>query len=72
MKEIEVIRILLNTQLFDVEMLRELKYKCLKLCKYELVAKIVVEERRLQHLSDVSRLKKLGLKLKTNEIDNKK
>ena len=72
MKEIEVIRILLNTQLFDVEMLRELKYKCLKLCKYELAAKIVVEERRLQHLSDVSRLKKLGLKLKTNEIDNKK
>jgi hypothetical protein len=72
MKEIEVIRILLNTKLFDVEMLRELKYKCLKLCKYELVAKIVVEERRLQHLSDVSRLERLGLNLKTNEIDNKK
>ena len=72
MKEIEVIRILLNTQLFDVEMLRELKCKCLKLCKYELAAKIVVEERRLQHLSDVSRLERLGLNLKTNEIDNKK
>lgn len=72
MKEIEIIELLLNTKLFDVEMLRELKYKCLKLCEYELAAKIVFEERRLKHLSDVSRLDSLGLNLKTNEIDSKK
>ena len=72
MKEIEIIELLLNTKLFDVEMLRELKYKCLKLCNYELAAKIIVEERRLQHSIDVSRLNSLGLNLKTNEIDSKK
>ena len=72
MKEIELIKLLLNTQLFDVKTLHELKCKCLRLREYDLAAKIVFEERRLKHLSGVSRLEKLGLNIKSNEIDSKK
>lgn len=72
MKETELIKLLLNTQLFDVKTLHELKCKCLRLCEYDLAAKIVFEERRLKHLSDVSRLERLGLNIKSNEIDSKK
>jgi hypothetical protein len=72
MEDKDEIEQLLKTQSLDIETLHRLKCRCLSLCEYELAAKIIFEERRLIHLSNISRLGKLGLKVKSNEIDSKK
>jgi len=68
MEEKDEIELLLKTQSLDIETLHRLKCRCLSLREYELAAKIIFEERRL----NVSRLEKLGLNIKSNENDSKK
>jgi hypothetical protein len=72
MEEKAIIESLLKTQLFDIETLRTLKMRALILQEYELATKIIVEERRIINLSNISRLDRLGLNIKSDEIDNKK
>jgi len=71
-EEKDEIELLLKTQSLDAETLHRLKCRSLNLCEYELAAKIIFEERRLIKLSNISRLEKLGLNIKSNEIDSKK